>query len=150
MWKHLWSRTTLLATVASAVAIGGLVASHWAAYTAGREAQRRDLTGPTSSMVAAGYVSNLSTAVKALRAANKDPKAFDPIDLRFFRHVARSSAESLETEIIPWIRRDEEAERRREPDRTVEDEERRVRRARELVREAVALDAALVGRVPGD
>jgi hypothetical protein len=92
----------------------------------------------------------LSTAVKALRAADRDPQAFDPIDLRYFRHVARSSAESLETEIIPWIRRDEEAERRREPERTVEDEERRVRRARELVRQAVALDTALVGRVPND
>jgi hypothetical protein len=101
-------------------------------------------------MVAIADLSNLSTAVKALRAADRAPEAFDRIDLRYFGQVARSSADALETQIIPWIRRDEEAERRREPDRTVEDEERRVRRARELVQEAVALDAALVGRVPGD
>jgi DNA-binding FadR family transcriptional regulator len=149
MWKRHWTRRVLLAVAVGVVGIGGLVASHWAAYNAGRQAQQRDFAGPTSSMVTAGYVSNLSTAVKALRAANKDPQAFDPIDLRFFRHVARSSAESLESDIIPWIRRDEAAERRREPDRTAEDEERRVRHVRELVREAVALDAALAGRVPG-
>jgi len=148
MWKRLRTWKAILAVTVAVAIVGGLVASHWAAYSAGREAQRRDFTAPHSSMVAASYVSNLSTAVKALRAADKTPEAFDPDDLRFFRHVARSSAESLESEIIPWIRRDEEAERRREPTRTAEDEERRVRRVRDLVREAKALDAALVGRVP--
>jgi hypothetical protein len=150
MWKRISAWKAALAVAITVAALGGLVASHWEAYNAGREAQRRDAVGPVNSMVAAGYVSNLAAAVKALRAANKDPQAFDPTDLRFCRYVARSSAESLETQIIPSIRRAEEAERRREPDRTVEDEEQRVRHVRELVREAIALDTALVGRVQGD
>jgi DNA-binding FadR family transcriptional regulator len=149
MWNNPRARKVVWSLVFFVALVGGLVMSHREAYYAGREAQRKEAAVPVNAMVTASYFSNLSAAIRGLRAADKDPHAFDPVDIQFYRYIARSSADSLEWEIIPAIRRDEEAERQREKSRTVFDEEQRIERMRQMVREALTLDTALAGRIPG-
>jgi hypothetical protein len=94
-------------------------------------------------IVATESIHNLRTSIKAMRAAVKDPRAFESSDLKYFRFAARGSLAELERVIIPAIKADEAEERERNPERTVKDEAERVARIREDAREAEELEAKL-------
>ncbi len=94
-------------------------------------------------IVATESIHNLRTSVKAMRAAVKDPKAFESSDLIYFRFAAKASLADLDRVIIPAIKTDEAEERERNPERTLKDEVERIACVREDAREAAELEAKL-------
>jgi hypothetical protein len=149
-----WIKTHRVTIAAVVVLVAcALVVSHRTAYTMGRNNTKHEVkevkdqaAHVNNTVVAAESISNLGVAVRALRVAVKHPDAFPPEDLNYFRHIAESTAADFESRIVPAIKADEEKERKREPSRTVADEERRIEFARKYAREAEELERQLAQR----
>ncbi len=109
----------------------------------GRWVRSDKVSQALNQIIATESIHNLRTSVRAMRAAVKDPKAFQVSDLVSFRLAAKSSLAELDRMIIPAIKADEAEERERDPDPTLKDEAERIARIREVAREAEELEEKL-------
>ena len=87
--------------------------------------------------------------LRALRTAARHPDAFDPADVAYFLRIAENCSDYMDRKGIEYIRRDEADERRQDPTRTADDEQRRVATVTRLLAEFQALRKDLAAKRAG-
>jgi hypothetical protein len=134
-----------------ALAVGGSLlvavsAGYWVGSRRGTEGQKATTLTALDATEASESGLVLRMAMRTLRAAEQHPEAFSKEDVRWFRQLLANSADNYEKVGIPYLRRDEAEERRRDPSRTPADEEARGERARRVRADARQLRARFAAR----
>lgn len=136
-WNRFITRRVILAAILVVAAVGGLIATHRAAYQRGLLNGKQQVATVVEACHSGETSLALNLSIMALKAAIKNPASFDRQDLNYFIRIAQNAADDME-KIIPRMHETAVAERQRDPEHadSEEDVQQSIEYARRRIQEA--------------